>query len=376
MKTFPILYSRTSTGATQQWQIFVEGDSYYTKTGQIGGTVVTHSPIKCVGKNLNKKNSTTNEEQAVAEAQAKFDKQCKTGYFEDITKIDEMPYVECMLAKHFNDRKDKVKYPVGVQIKFNGVRCIATRFGLFSRKGEKWISVPHIKNSLDSFFEQYPDAVLDGELFNEDLREKLNELISLVRKKKPTLTELAESEKVVRYYIYDMYDATVGQETHYLLRGGEIPKLLKGNPYYFEVKTKICNNESEVLDVYNDIISTGHEGAIVRDLNMPYENKRSSGLLKIKPEDSDEMTILDVQEGSGNWLGKAKIITVKTDSGLVFDATFKGNMEQATKFLNDKDKWIGKRVTIKYNGITGKGSGCPQYAQLDINNCLRAEKKL
>ena len=86
----------------------------------------------------------------------------------------------------------------------------------------------------------------------------------------------------------------------------------------------------------------------------------------------EEMTIVDIQEGSGNWSGKAKIITVKQDNGNVFDATFKGNMAQAIQFLKDKQKWIGKRVTIKFNALTAYG--VPQYAQLDINNCLRAEK--
>jgi len=372
MKSLPTLYSRTSTGAIQQWTIFIEGNKYWTEAGQVGGTITKHDPTECFGKNTGKANQTTDSEQALAEAQAKFDKRSKTGYFTDVSKIDEMPYVECMLAKHFNDRKSKVKYPVGVQIKFNGVRCIGTRYGLFSRKGEKWISVPHIEKSLIAFFEKYPDAVLDGELFNYDLREKLNELISLVRKKKPTSADLAASEKVVLYYIYDLYDATVDQDEKYLVRAAEIPKLLNDNPYYREVKTQIANSEEEVMNIYNSIIEDLHEGAIVRDLNMPYENKRSHALLKIKPEMDEEMTIVDIQEGSGNWSGKAKIITVKQDNGNVFDATFKGNMAQATQFLKDKQKWIGKRVTIKYNALTAYG--VPQYAQLDINNCLRAEK--
>jgi len=120
MKTLPTLYSLTATGATQQWTIHIEGNQYWTEAGQVGGTITKHSPVDCFGKNQGKKNQTTNEEQAIAEAQAKWDKKAKTGYHSDITKINQMPYVECMLAKNFNDRKGKVKYPVGVQIKFNG----------------------------------------------------------------------------------------------------------------------------------------------------------------------------------------------------------------------------------------------------------------
>jgi hypothetical protein len=55
------------------------------------------------------------------------------------------------------------------------------------------------------------------------------------------------------------------------------------------------------------------------------------------------------------------------DNGKVFDATFKGGREKLTQILKEKDDWIGQKVTITYNGWTGKGT--PNYAQIDPNNC-------
>jgi hypothetical protein len=82
---------------------------------------------------------------------------------------------------------------------------------------------------------------------------------------------------------------------------------------------------------------------------------------------------VDINEGTGNWSGKAKIISLRSvDGKLTFDASFKGTMEQAEQVLRDKDKWLDKVVTICYNGLTGLGT--PQFAQFDINNCIKGDR--
>ena len=94
-------------------------------------------------------------------------------------------------------------------------------------------------------------------------------------------------------------------------------------------------------------------------------------MLKVKPEDDDEGEIVEVTEGAGNWRGTGKIITLKWKDK-TFDATFKGTYEQATLFLKEKNKWIGKKVTFLYNGLTGLGT--PNYARVDINNCIKGDR--
>ena len=37
MKTLPTLYSRTNTGAIQEWTIEIDGDKYRTVYGQVDG---------------------------------------------------------------------------------------------------------------------------------------------------------------------------------------------------------------------------------------------------------------------------------------------------------------------------------------------------
>ena len=62
----------------------------------------------------------------------------------------------------------------------------------------------HILEDLKPFFDTYPeDAILDGELYNHDLRDDFEKIISLVRKQKPTADDRAESKKLVQFHCYD-----------------------------------------------------------------------------------------------------------------------------------------------------------------------------
>jgi ATP-dependent DNA ligase len=383
MKTaFPILYSRTSTNAVHTWQIVVDGDSYYTISGQLDGRKTQSEPSKCIGKNIGKKNETTPEEQAYLETYSKFDKQLKTGYTEDINNIDNCTsFIEPMLAKELDSYIDKIDFSkgVGVQLKLNGVRCIANWNGkkviLKSRKGEEWVSVPHIAKDLEAFFKKYPNAVLDGEIFNYDYRERLNDLIHVVRKVKNIKQEDIDlSEKIARYSIYDGYGFTneLTEDSDFQTRNKWIiENLPKYSKYYDEVYTHKTYSMKEVESLYEKFLSDKQEGAIIRILKSPYEHKRSKFLLKYKPQNSADAKIKAVHEGTGNYAGIAKTATIEW-SGKTFDATFMGTQEQGREILKNKDEWENQIVEFLYTGLTGLG--VPQYARIDPNNCFKGDR--
>lgn len=377
MKSLPTLFSRTSTGAIQQWTVQIDGNKFRVESGQTDGKKVLSEWTICEPKNVGRANATTAEEQALSEAEAKWDKKLKTGYTTDVKKIDSCTaYVEPMLAKNFEDRLDKIDWDEGVfvQNKYNGARCVATydgeRVRLTTRKGEEYLSVGHIAKDLEKFFEDYPDAVLDGELFSYEHRQKLNELMSVIRKtKKITEDDLKKSEEMVRFHIYDGY--RIGPTTEscvkYSVRKKAIDELLpKYSKYYRKVETELAHSLDEVRAIFNKYVDDGQEGVIVRVPSAPYEHKRSSFLLKWKPLEDDEAVIVDILEGSGNWAGTGKIITLKWKDK-TFNATFKGTMEEGAKFLKEKKNWIGKEVKFQYNGLTGLS--IPNYARVDIANC-------
>jgi ATP-dependent DNA ligase len=378
--SYETLYSRDSLGRIRVWWMERLGNKYRTNSGikDVDSSLVTSEWTVTEPKNVGKKNSTTGDQQADSEVKNKYKKQLKTGYTKDIKKVDNaVSYVEPMLANKYKDRIKKINFTTqnwAIQCKFNGNRCVATKDGLKTRKGEKYISVPHISDALIKFFEKHPNSVLDGELFNNDLREQLNELNKCVRKTVNVTEEvLKRSEQIVRYYVYDGYGwEDTDENTPYSLRKEWIDKNIVGKVKYVEkVKTDKIKSEKDLNEKYQSYVDDGQEGAILRDLDGGYEHKRSNNLLKFKPEDDDEALILDITDGDGNWAGAATNVTLKWNDK-VFDGVFKGKYEVRAEILKNKKNWIGKTVTFLYMGLTGLGT--PNFARVDPSNCFKIDK--
>ncbi len=254
-----------------------------------------------------------------------------------------------------------------------------------SRTGEKHFNInsPHINTQLKPFFDMYPTAVLDGELFNDNLKEKLcvfSEIVAIKTQDRMTPEMIKRSDEVVEFHCYDGYDPS-SKDTEedvrwrhrfplmaaLLMEGAfedELPKNIKIEGYWD------CDTMEEVEQHFEEYTSEGGEGLILRLNDLTYQHKRSKYLVKKKPTDDAEFLVTGIEEGSGDWAGKARKIFLVSDDkcnddriaqGTEFKADFAGKMEGAKSLLNIKDSFIGKHVKIFYNGVTGKN--VPNFAK-------------
>ena len=83
--------------------------------------------------------------------------------------------IKPMLAHKYNP--DKFQYPGYIQPKLDGVRCVFTKDGAFSRTGKQFMNVKHIETALQPVFAQHPSLMLDGELYNHDLKDDFEKMI-------------------------------------------------------------------------------------------------------------------------------------------------------------------------------------------------------
>ena len=348
---FKTIYKKTKTGATQEWTIEVVGNKYRTHSGQVGGAITTNEWTVVYGKNVGKANGTTDSEQALKEADAKRTKKLESGYFEDVNNINEQQYFEPMLAAKWEDYKDKIQYPIYSQAKLDGIRCIVTKDGMFSRNGKPILSAPHIRRSLNFVFEAYPNLILDGELYADKFANDFNKIVSLVKRTKPTAEDLMDSEKQIEYHVYDVPSV---DET-FTGRWRELDELALDFPNCVKkVETHIITEEFYITDWYENYIERGYEGQMLR-MNSKYENKRSKSLLKHKSFVDEEYTVLDIVEGEGNRSGTAGYFVFETKDGKRFKSNVKGTWEETAGMLKNKKKLIGKEATVKYFNLTPDG---------------------
>lgn len=358
IKAFPTLYKRDSKGRVQTWDVFVtkngvEGFYIKTKHGKQGGKIQETADLITEGKNLGRTNETTPEQQAISEAESKWTKQIeRKGYVDDPTKVDTdtRPGAEAMLAHRFDKYPHKIVYPCFIQPKLDGHRCLAVvengAAKLFSRQRKPITGLPHITDFLGVKFPE-GKIILDGELYNHDYKNKFEELTGFIRSEEPKV-----GHGVVQYHVYDI----VSDEPQ-VTRLQSIEGLL--GDYFGEtvkvVETKLVEDEEQVLFEFKKHRKAGYEGSILRNYTGVYEGKRSHNLQKVKEFDDAEFEIVGVTEGRGKMAGHA-IFVCQTPDGHKFEAKMKGSMENLKEYFENAEKYIGRIVTVQFQGYTGKNN--------------------
>ena len=342
------LYKRDTSGKVRVWTTEVEGDMHRTITGVIDGKMMVSKWSQCKPKNVGRSNETTGREQAFAESNAKHKKQLEKGYFSNIADVDNVTIFKPMLANDYAKLKNPIDFPVTSQPKLDGIRCIAKADGLWSRSGKPHMAIPHIWEALAPIFELFPNMVLDGELYNHDLKDDFNTIVSLVRKSKPSGQDLIESARLVQYHVYDTFidEPFVIRKTSYINTIRQLDK-----DCIVPVANSHIQSQAELDEVYGWYLQDGYEGQMVR-LDGPYENKRSKNLLKRKEFITEEYDVYGVEEGLGNWSGCVKRFNL-TDAGLAFNAGVRGTQAQMADLLNNKPcpSW----ATVRYFELTPDG---------------------
>lgn len=350
-----VLYKRTNTGATQQWSKEVDGARYRTCSGQYPNGVITCTEWTiATGKNIGKRNETTPEQQARIEVEADYTDKLSKGYTFNPETVDaaKAHRIEPMLAKTFDAAK--VKFPVMVQPKLDGIRCIATKDGLFSRTGKPLTSTPHISDALAPIFAAMPTLILDGELYADKLAEDFGRIVSLVRKQDPDAAELAESAATIQYHIYDCPSVA---DRPFLERNLTIQHLfidhdLNDYPCLVRVKTLAATSQAMIDGIHGTFLEQGYEGTIVRIPESKYEFKRSKGLLKYKDFLDGEFEIVRIEEGLGSKSGMAGSVVCRTPEGALFGSGVKGSHDHSRQILSDADIYVGGTATIRYFTLT------------------------
>lgn len=352
-----MLFKTTQTGAIQQWEMVVEGNTYYSIEGQVGGKLTQNKPTVCSGKNIGRANETTPESQALAEATAKWTKKVEKGYTEDISKAGEGPdYFEPILAKKYVDYKDTLDLSKCIiQSKYDGIRMIARKQGLTTRNGKSFDSCPHITESLKPLFDKHPNWVIDGEIYSIEV--PFEKIVSLTRKKKPTAEELEESKKYCQLWIFDAVvdNKDDGYIQRYESLKAEVKNIIGESPSLVFAPYEDAISHENIKVKHDEYVAQGFEGLMLKVLDVPYENKRSKNLLKLKCFLDEEFIITDVLEGEGNRSGMAGKLVYNLPDGRSFSSSIRGGEVLYKELLNNKDKYIGKKATVRFQEYTQDG---------------------
>ena len=261
---------------------------------------------------------------------------------------------KAMLAHKFDKSRVDWNQVVYIQPKLDGVRCLFTKYGAYSRNHKQFMNVRHIEMALKSFFDQHPNVTLDGELYNHKLKHNFEKIISLVRKQKPTDTDRIDAQHLVQFHCYDYID---NDNQSYAERQAN---LTCSNIYDTQIKyvqAKRVTSYEQARDIHAKYLEDGYEGSIIR-LNGLYKQGRSYDLMKFKDFSDTEATIVGYEIGKGKRSGTLGKFLMLDDEGVKFGCPpGKGyTYKDLADMLNNIDQFIGKRATFTYFQRTNAGS--------------------
>ena len=362
---FPNLYAKGKKGEIRAWKVYTKGPTIITEHGVLDGKI-QKSRKEAKAKNVGKANETAPEEQALLQAQSMWQKQIDKGYFDSVEKAMSVEVFRPMLANKFETKKHNLQYPVCVQPKLDGVRCLAYwedgEVKLMSRGGKQY-DIQHIADECRLFLAD--DQVFDGEIFIKGM--PLQDINSLVKKPQPDSIKL-------EYWIYDtFYKTEMGltwRERHNRLC--EIYRMERfADSSLKPVYTSDWADEEGVFEAQRYWVGKGYEGAIVRDYRHTYElGNRSNYLLKVKSFQDEEYPIVGYKEGEGKFRG-CVIWECETPEGKRFHVTPKGTMEQRAEWFQTGDQYIGQQLKVQYFQLTK--DNVPQFP---VGLAIRLEEDL
>ena len=274
-----------------------------------------------------------------------------------------------MLAHKFDKSRVDWSHPVYIQPKLDGVRCLIKRVSDFpdqeqlasfsvkaySRTGKEFKNIKHILDSLKPFFFHQPDVILDGELYNHDLKDDFEKIISLVRKQKPTAEDRLDAKNLTQFHCYDYFDGV--QYDSYQTR---MNNLITSDIYNYCVKyvqAKPVDSYHYARILHKEYLEAGYEGSIIR-LDGLYKHGRSYDLMKFKDFSDTEATIIGYETGKGKRTGTIGKFLMQDDEGNKFGCPpGKGyNYKDLANILDNIGDYIGKRATFTYFQRTQAGS--------------------
>lgn len=357
----------------------------WTETGIIGGKITRHSPTYPKPTNVGRANERNYLEQAMVTARSLYLKKIETGFSTNKNK-KEISSVHTkyfpMLVRKYEDEMKHMKYPLYVQPKLDGVRCLTflntdpknnpniDNVIMYSRQRKDYIGFDEMKKELLPVLVKYWDngsIYIDGELYKHGMN--LQTISGAVRNPE---RETKEEYKGLQYWIYDTFYPSKQEE--FKDRVTRLHDMEKSHELQSDniiiTKTDFVKDIESQEYLYNQYIKKKYEGVIIRNADSYYLTDssktsakiRSRFVLKRKAKFTDEFEVIGFTQGDKGkdkgaiiWILKTKNSNKEfhaTPKNISYDARYE-LYNEAKKYFDNK--FNGRLMTIEFEDLSYDG---------------------
>ena len=281
-----------------------------------------------------------------------------------------VPVFTCALAHDSAKHEKKMVGKKQIEVKLDGVRVLAVcrsgKVELFSRNGKQFHNFPHIIKEIENVLSCTPapyDCVLDGEVMSADFQDLMKQLQRKDGKK--------ANDAVL--HLFDFIPLS-----DFLKGGWDKPQTYRSNLVKYWVlenndileHVQACEWEDVDLDtpegqerfvaLNKAAVDGGYEGVMIKDVDAPYECKRTHAWLKAKPFIEVTLEVKDVEEGTGRNEGRlGALVCAGEDDGRMVQVNCGSGFSDANRddFWSSRDTLVGQLVEVRADAITQNQDG-------------------
>jgi len=280
-----------------------------------------------------------------------------------------IPVFSCQLAQDSTEHAAKMKGRKRLEVKLDGVRvlamCSSAGVTLYSRSGKVFENFPQIAEAIEANFKSLPvngPFVLDGEIVGESFQKLM---------KQAHRKGNARTDNMV-YHVFDILTLRAFEEGfHNTQQHKRLETLEKFRAVFdttncvrvmsgIEVDLDVSEGQNIMRRFADDAVAQGFEGIMIKDLDAPYECRRSSFWMKWKPTITVDLKIAGFEEGTGRNLGRlGAIVCEGVDNGRNISVNVGSGLSDADRdeYWLARDQLLGDVVEVEADAVTQNQDG-------------------
>jgi DNA ligase-1 len=279
-----------------------------------------------------------------------------------------VPVFGCMLAHDSANHEKKMTGKKLIEPKLDGVRCITVvdfqsrEVKQYTRNGKLLENFSHITERLEYYIDEIGRSyVIDGEVVSNSFQD----LMKQVHRKSDVH---AEDARLAVFDIMPLVEFKTGVSVQGQRRRKNMLQTFKNIlaeahcdiVEHHEVDLDTQEGQEQFAQLNKQYVEEGYEGVMIKDVDAPYECKRSHAWLKAKPFIEVTLEVVDVEEGTGRNAGRLGALVCRgEDDGRMVEVNCGSGFSDADRdsFWNSRDALINQLVEVRADAITQNQDG-------------------
>ncbi len=279
-----------------------------------------------------------------------------------------IPVFECQLAHDAANHESKIDGNKMIEVKLDGVRVITVvypdgRVSQFSRNGKELANFPQIREQFAAMASTLEEPmVFDGEVMSSSFQD----LMRQVHRKSNVQTNDAilylfdwlSLEEFSVYQRCNIQQQTRSRTLKEFVEAADQPNIKVLDHEWVSLESTI--GQKQFKEINERAIAGGYEGIMVKDPYAPYECKRTTNWLKIKPFIEVTLKVVDIEEGTGRNIGRlGALVCEGEDDGRIIKVNVGSGFTDADRnaIFCSKTNVVGHQVEVRADAVTQNQDG-------------------